>query len=136
MVRSRYGLGTTGCGQRRVTAVGQWWRVGGGVWPVCRRHMAWPWTRRHRTQGLGSAAHRPLDVGWPRARGPAAKTVRCNPVQMRISPNFQTKVHKGLITKVVVHATSYNFYKGHVVCFSTDCAQNACQDADVLCADE
>jgi hypothetical protein len=76
---------------------------------------------------------------WPgatsRAR-PGAKTVRYSPVQTRISPNFSTKVHKGVITKVVDHVTSYNFYKGHVVFFSTDCAQNACQDADFLGADE
>jgi hypothetical protein len=32
--------------------------------------------------------------------------------------------------------TSYNFYKGQVVFFSTDAAQNACQDADFLGADE
>jgi hypothetical protein len=55
---------------------------------------------------------------------------------MRISSNFQPKVHKGLITKVADHTTSYNFYKGHVVFFATDCAQNACQDADFLGADE
>jgi hypothetical protein len=32
--------------------------------------------------------------------------------------------------------TSYNFYEGQVVFFSTDRAQNACQDADFLGADE
>jgi hypothetical protein len=52
------------------------------------------------------------------------------------SPIFQTKVHKELITKVVDLATSYNFYKGHVVFFSTVCAQKARQDADFLGADE
>jgi hypothetical protein len=50
MVGSRYGRGTTGSGRRRATAAGQWWRAGGAVWPVCRCHVAWPWTRRHHAQ--------------------------------------------------------------------------------------
>jgi hypothetical protein len=75
-----------------------------------------------------------------RARGASArsgaKTVRFSRVQTRFSPKSSTNVHQGLITKVVDHVTSYNFYKGQVVFFSTDRAQNACQDADSLGADE
>jgi hypothetical protein len=52
------------------------------------------------------------------------------------SPIFQTKVHNELITKVTDLVTSFNFYKGHVVFFSTVCAQKTCQDADFLGADE
>jgi hypothetical protein len=65
-----------------------------------------------------------------------AKTVRFSPAQTRFSPKSSTKVHQGLITKVVDHVTSYNFYKGQVVFFFTDRAQNACQDADSLGANE
>jgi hypothetical protein len=75
-----------------------------------------------------------------RARGASArsgaKTIRFSPAQTRFSPKSSTKVYQGLITKVVDHVTSYNFYKGQVVFFSTDCAHNACQGADFLGADE
>jgi hypothetical protein len=131
VVGSRYGRGTAGSGWRRATAVGQWRRAGGAVWPVCRRRVARPWTRRRRAQGLGSAALKPLDAGRPRRAWTAtydggvdvagrdveravrarsgAKTVWCSPVPTRNSPNFPTKVHKGLITKVVDLLTLYNF---------------------------
>jgi hypothetical protein len=80
------------------------------------------------------------DLARRRARGASArssaKTVRFSCVRTRFSPKSSTNVHQGLITKVVDHVTSYNFYKGQVVFFSTDRAQNACQDADSLGTDE
>jgi hypothetical protein len=118
-----------------------------GVGPtdiVHRDHGAWRtdlWTRA----GLGVRVRRRKAAGHRnrarrRARGSSArfgaKTVRFSPAQMRFSPKSSTKVYQGLITKVVDHVTSYNFYKGQVVFFSTDCVQNACQDADFLGADE
>jgi hypothetical protein len=70
-VGSRHGRSTAGSGRRRATAMGQWRRAGGAVWPMCRRRVARPWARRRRSQGLGSATHGPLDAGRPRRADPA-----------------------------------------------------------------
>jgi hypothetical protein len=70
-VGSRHGRSTAGSGRRRATAMGQWRRTGGAVWPMCRRRVARPWARRRHAQGLGSAAHGPLDAGRPRRADPA-----------------------------------------------------------------
>jgi hypothetical protein len=39
-VGSRHGQSTAGSGRWRATAVGQWRREGGAVWPMCRRGVA------------------------------------------------------------------------------------------------
>jgi hypothetical protein len=70
-VGSRHGRSTAGSGRRRATAVGQWRPAGGAVWPTCKRRVARPWARRRRAHRLGSAAHGPLDTGWPRRADPA-----------------------------------------------------------------
>jgi hypothetical protein len=154
-------MGSNGMGRdrrRRAAAGRPMVGSGGAAWPVRTHHVAQRRTHRHRAQGPRSTAHGPLDAKLPRractasygggrrdrarrrARGASArsgtKTVRFIPAQTRFSPKSSTKVHQGLITKVVDHVTSYNFYKGQVVFFSTNRAQNACQDADSLSADE
>jgi hypothetical protein len=45
-------------------------------------------------------------------------------------------VHKDLNSKVVDLASLYNFYKGRMAFFSTNCAQFACQDGSFLGTDE
>jgi hypothetical protein len=88
------------------------------VWPVCRCHVSWPWTHRHRPQGLGSAALKPLDVGRPqrastttydgrvdvagrdvaravRARGPAPKLFGVALFKREILQIFQLKCTNG-----------------------------------------
>jgi hypothetical protein len=132
VVGSRYGRGTAGSGRRRATAVGQWRRAGSAVWPVCRHRVARPWTHRHRTQGLGSAALKLLDAGRPRractagttacrrGRARAARRRRtrrsgCFPIRLStLWPNFTqifaTEMPQIIYTKVVDLLTLYNFY--------------------------
>jgi hypothetical protein len=83
-VGSRHGRSTAGSGRRCATAMGQWRRAGDAVWPMCRHREARLWARRRRAQGLGSAAHGPLDAGRPRRADPADRgAVTATPARAR-----------------------------------------------------
>jgi hypothetical protein len=60
---------------------------------------------------------------WP--QGASAPAFRFAPVWTRFTPNFATKVLRGIISKVVDLRTLNNFYEGSMVFFSTVFAQTA-----------
>jgi hypothetical protein len=64
------------------------------------------------------------------------KTIPFSLVWLEFSPKSWTEVHQGLNRKVVDLASLYNFYKGRMVFFSTNCPQIACQIRSFLGTDE